>query len=113
VYPSNANALNSGWGMTFNYGNLADGHHTVGVRLGDSRGASLIENHNITAMRIGGFAFVDQFDLSTATARVDGEQIILAGVKVRDKATQQTRTITVRLRWSLASQALAIVSSVG
>jgi hypothetical protein len=113
AFPSNANALNSGWGITFNYGNLSDGHHTVGVRLGDSTGTALTETHNVNVVRIGGFAFVDQFDISTATARIEGEEIILAGVRVRDKATQQTRTITVRLRWSLASQALAIVASVG
>lgn len=113
AFPSNANALNSGWGLTFNYGNLADGPHTVGVRFGDSTGTSLAETHNVNVVRIGGFAFVDQFDVSTATARIEGEEIVLTGVRVRDKATQQTRTITVRLRWSLAPQALAIVASAG
>jgi hypothetical protein len=75
----------------------------VGVRLGDSTGTSLTETHNVNVVRIGGFAFVDQFDVSTATARIDGEEIVLTGVRVRDSATQQTWTITVRLRWSLAS----------
>ena len=113
AYPKSANALTSGWGLTFNYGNLAEGAHIVGVRLGDSAGTSVTETHNVNVVRIGGFAFVDQFDLSAATARIEGEDIVLTGVRVRDKATQQTRTVTVRLSWSLASQALAIVSSVG
>lgn len=113
AFPASATAHNSGWGLTFNYGNLSDGPHTVGVRVGDSTGASLTETRNVNVVRIGGFAFVDQFDVSKATARIEGEEIVLTGVQVRDKATQQTRTITVHLRWSPASQTLAIVSSVG
>jgi hypothetical protein len=76
-------------------------------------GTSLTETHTVHVVRIGGFAFVDQFDLTAATARIEGEEIVLTGVRVRDKATQQTRAITVRLRWSLASQALTIVESAG
>jgi len=113
AFPTTANALNSGWGVTFNYGNLSEGLHTLGVRLGDSTGTSLTETHQVNVVRIGGFAFVDQFDVSTATAHIEGEEIVLTGVLGRDQATQQIRTLTVRLRWSLASQALAIVSSVG
>jgi len=68
----------------------------------------------------GGFEFLDQFDLSAATARIvkvhpwslpDREEIRLEGVKVRDKASRQEKVITVQLRWFVSSQALGIVSS--
>jgi hypothetical protein len=113
AYPGNSNALDSGWGITFNYGNLPAGFHSIGVRLGESTGAALAQNHEVAVVKIGGFAFADQFDLSAAAAWVEGEEIVIAGVQIRDKASQQIRMITVRLRWFVNSQALGIVSSIG
>lgn len=112
-YPGSANALNSGWGFTINYGNLSAGFHSIGVRLGNSMGASLTVNHEVIVVQVGGFEFLDQFDLSAATAQIQGEEIVLSGVQVRDKATQQTRVVTVRLRWFERSQSLGVVASVG
>jgi len=45
------------------------------------------------------------------TARIDGEEIVLSGMEVRDKASQQLKVIEVRLRWFQHSQALGIVAS--
>ena len=120
AFPDNPNALSSGWGITVNYGNLPAGSHTTGVRLGDSTGASLTVNHGVTVVTVGGFAFLDQFDLSRATAHIvlvhprvppEHEEIRLEGVVVRDKATQQTKVVNVHLRWFQSAQALGIVSS--
>lgn len=111
AFSGQPNALNSGWGATFNYGNLTSGPHTVGVHIEDSTGAAVSLAHNVTVMRLGGYAFVDQFDLSNATARLEGEEIILNGVVVRDKASQQTKTIAVRLRWAQSSQGLEVVAA--
>jgi hypothetical protein len=113
VYPDNSNALNSGWGITVNYGDLTAGFHTIGVLFRDTTGNSLTVNHGITALKIGGFDFLDQFELSEATAWIEGEEIVIAGVAVRDKTTLQTRVVTVRLRWSQGAQALKIVASTG
>ena len=66
----------------------------------------------VQTVRIGGFAFVEyQCDLSSATARIEGEEIILSGVLVRDKATQHTKTITVRVHWVQDLQSLGIIAS--
>jgi len=54
---------------------------------------------------------VDQFHLSGATAHLEGEEIVLSGVVIRDKVSQQTKTIEVRLRWFQPAQALEIVAS--
>ena len=62
--------------------------------------------------RLGGYEFVNRFDLSAATeVELVGEEIILSGVEVRDSATQETQTIEVRLRWSPATQGLVIVDT--
>jgi hypothetical protein len=111
AFPEQPNALSSGWGATFNYGNLTAGPHTIGVQIEDSTGAAVVLAHNVTVVRLGGYAFVDQFDLSEATARVEKEDIVLSGVVVRDKASQQTKTIEVRLRWFESIQRLGIVAA--
>jgi photosystem II stability/assembly factor-like uncharacterized protein len=105
------NVVESGWGMVLNYGDFPSGNHTLSVQLEASNGASQTLTRSINTIRIGGFSFIDQFDLDGATPRLDGEEIELAGVRVRDKATQQTKTITVRLRWVQDLQSLGLVAS--
>jgi hypothetical protein len=105
-------ALSSGWGTVLNYGLLSAGHHTV--RLTDSRYDGIIiflDTHEVTIVRPGGFEYLDQFDLSSATARIAGDNIILSGVVVRDKASQQTKTTDVWLHWFENTQGLGIVAA--
>ena len=64
-------------------------------------------------VRLGGYAFVDEFDLRAATVRLEDEVVVLSGVVVRDKATQATQVVEVRLRWTAATQGLRIVGSEG
>lgn len=102
AFPGQPNALNSSWSATFNYGNLPSGPHTIAVQIKDSIGAAVALAHPVTVVRLGGFAFVDRFDLSGATARIDGQEIELRNVRIRDKATQQEKTIMVRCAGSRA-----------
>ncbi len=115
AYPGVAGALASGWGLVFNYGDLEPGPHTLGVRLTTQTagGAPLEETltHTVTVVRLGGYAFVDEFDLRAATVRLEDEVVVLSGVVVRDKATQATQGVEVRLRWTAATQGLRIVGS--
>jgi len=62
---------------------------------------------------VGGFAFLDQFNLAGATAQIQGEDIVLSGVQVRDKASQQSKSVAVQLRWLQSAQALGIVAAAG
>jgi hypothetical protein len=120
AFPDNLNALNSGWGAVFNYGLLTPGPHTLGMRTG-GYGSAYFHNHTVTVVKPGGFEFLDQVDLSGATAQVariplwgianSNKEIRIEGVRVRDKATRQEEIITVHLRWFQHSQALGIVSS--
>jgi Tol biopolymer transport system component len=121
TYPDNPNALTSGWGLALNYGILPAGPHTIGIQIEDSTGAALNLDHNITVVKVGDFEFLDQFDLSAASARIvqrhpwalaqEIEEILVEGVRVRDKASQQTKVVDLSLRWTQSSQALEIVAS--
>ncbi len=110
-FPAMSQALHSGWGMTFNYGLLPSGPYTFEVQLEASSGAVRSLTHPVTVVRVGEFAFLDQFDLSGATVRREGEEIVLAGVRIREKASQQSKRVTVRLRWFEGRQGLGIVAA--
>jgi hypothetical protein len=105
------NTLNSGWGLLFNYGALSAGVHTASVQIQDTSGAVQTLNRTFRTVQIGGFEFVDQFDLSGATAQIEGQEIVLSNVQVRDKTSQQTKVIDVRLCWLQNSQSLEIIAS--
>jgi hypothetical protein len=109
--PTYTNSDDSGWGMTFNYGNLSAGLHTLSVGMGDSMGGHMQLAHTITVVRPGGFSYLDQFDLSGATATLSGQDIVLSGIQIRDKATQQQKTIGAQFRWSEDSQSLVMVQA--
>ena len=70
-------------------------------------------NHGVTVVKVGGFTYLDQFDVSGATAQIQGEAIVMSGVLVRDAVSKQTRVVTVRLRWFQSTQALGIVAAAG
>ena len=111
-YPEQANAEQSGWGLVYNYGNLPEGEHTVTLHLTTEAGLETAPaTRTVTVSRLGGYTFIDRFDLSEATAEIVGEAVILSGVEVRDKASQAWQTIDVHLQWSLASQGLVIVDT--
>lgn len=112
-FAEHRNALLSGWAFQYNYGILTAGRHTISVQLHPTSDSvpSQTFQRTVQVVRIGGFMFIDQFDLTAATARIDGEEIVLSNVQVRDKTSQQTKVIEVRLRWFQHSQALGIVAS--
>lgn len=121
AYPEIPAALNSGWGLTLNYGNLTDGPHVLGVEIEDSAGTLVAQSRPVTVVKIGGFEFLDLFDLSSASARIvrrhpwgiaeEAEELIVEGVRVRDKASQFTKVVTIRLQWSQSSQGFEVVAS--
>jgi hypothetical protein len=104
-------ALESGWGLLFNYGDVNPGAHSLGVEILGRDGSMQLLHRTVRVVQIGGFPFVDQFSLSNAAAQIEGNDIVLSGVRVRDKASQQTKTTTIRLHWFEHSQSLGIVAS--
>jgi hypothetical protein len=114
-FPGSPQALNSGFGITVNYNLLPLGPHSVRIQITDSSGAQKELSSTITVARAGNSQFLDQVDLNGATAQRDGQEIVLTGVRVRDKASQQISQITARLRWFANTQGLGLVgvSTVG
>lgn len=111
LFPGYPLAGNSGWGAAVNYGALTAGLHTISIQVTDSREMTQTFERGIETLRIGDAVFVDDLGLTDATARIEGEEIVISGVHVRDQATQETHVVTLRLRWFDNSQSLGIVGS--
>lgn len=111
LFPNYPLAINSGWGVAVNYGVLTPGPHTISVQITDSRELLHTFERGLEIVRIGDVAFVDDVSLADTTAYIEDEEVVLSGVYVRDQATQETRVVTLRLRWFDNSQSLGIVAS--
>ena len=105
------NTRNSGFGITFNYGNLTAGTHTIEMAIQDSSGARFDRSHTVTVVKAGDFSYIDQADLNGASAERQGQDVVMTGLRVRDKASQQEKRINARLRWFQNTQALGLVES--
>src|SRR5262245_25838536 len=106
------NTENSGWGTIMNWGLLPAGSHTVQVRLTSLTGETLVtEPRTVTVVNPGDFSFLDQFSLAQATARIVGDELIVEGIIVRDKASQQQKQVNIHFRWFANSQSLGIVEA--
>ncbi len=110
VFPQNRNAADSGWGLTVNYANLPAGSHTIHVDIESSAGTTVSTARQVTVVKVPGVDYIDLVDFSRAKARINGEDVVISGVRVRDAANQQTQTVQLRLRWLVNSQSLGIVA---
>lgn len=113
VFPQYPSALQSGWGLIFNYGLLPSGPHRLSVHVRDSRGVMHVLERQVEVVRPGEFEFLERFDLSGAVVYREGEEIIIRGVWVRDQISRQEKVIDVRLRWLPHSQTLGMISATG
>jgi hypothetical protein len=111
LFPNYPAAGSSGWGAVVNYGALPTGPHTLSIQVTDSRAVTHTFERGIETIRIGDAVFVDDLNLANATARIEDEDLVIAGVHVRDKATQETRVVTLRLRWFENSQSIGVVAA--
>lgn len=97
-------SLQSGFGALFNFNQLTSDDHTIEVRAQDGTGATKSETHTITVVKPGDFEFIDQFDLSGAEAGIVGFSLQVDNVKVRDKVTQEVRTVSALYSWQESCQ---------
>ncbi len=105
------NTLNSGWGLTKNWGNEASGPHTVRVEITSTSGQVFRESRTVTVVKPGDFGFLDQFTLSGATAGIVGQQLQLASVQIRDSASHATATVDMAYIWQPPSQQFELQTS--
>ena len=107
-----ATTSQSGWGIIQNWGNLTAGEHTVQVIVRSSDGGRWAsERHTVTVRKPGDIAYADRFSLAEAEARIEGRQVVLAGVVIRDQATQAEQELVARYEWRTGAQGFRLVSS--
>jgi YVTN family beta-propeller protein len=113
AFPEQPQALQSGFGALTNFNLLTSGSHTVGVEVQDSTNASRIVNNPVTVVKLGSSEFIDRFDLSEADAFINGINLEIDNLKIRDKATQQEQTIDVQYTWQESCQCFVAQASCG
>jgi YVTN family beta-propeller protein len=107
-------ALRSGFGGPFNFNRLTSDSHSIAIEAQDGTGASQSATHKVTVVKLGDFEFLDQFDLSDAEAFINaGTILVLDKVKIRDKATQQTREVSASYVWEESCQCFIAQGSCG
>ena len=112
IHPTFPQALDSGWGLAWNWGVLSAGSHTVQVWYETTGGTRLASTlRTVEVLKPGGFEFLDQFDLSAATAGLAEGAVMLEQVRVRDAASQAEAVITARFGWDPAAQGLALAAA--
>jgi hypothetical protein len=111
-FPSD-NTFRSGWTGLLNWGVLSPGPHTVRVAASSTTGAVFSSpTRVVTVVKLGESEFLDQMDFSGASFAGEGEEIVAGRVVVRDRETQQNRTVDLRLRWLMNAQKFEIVGVV-
>ena len=106
------NTLNSGWGTAVNWGALASGTHVVQLRAESTSGQTLAtDRHTVTTVRFADFSFVDLLSLAHAAVWIDGNDLVVERVVVRDKNSQRQAQVTMRLRWLSNEQSFRVVAT--
>ncbi|HXG20063.1 MAG TPA: beta-propeller fold lactonase family protein [Methylomirabilota bacterium] len=113
AFPAYAQALQSGFGLLTNFNILANGSHTLSIEAQDSAGITQTATATVNSVKLANSAFLDLFDLSTATAALSGETLEINNVTVRDKATQQTTQITAEYVWEPRCQCFVAQAGCG
>lgn len=106
------NTANSGWGTGVNWGDLTSGSHKVQIRVKSAGGETLAsETRTVTVIRLATSSFIDVFSLVRASTQIDGQNLILQNVIVRDKETQQQSEVTATFRWFTNTQSFGMTQA--
>jgi hypothetical protein len=106
------NTANSGWGTGVNWGDLPAGSHTVQIKVKGASGETLAsETRTVTVIRPGTSSFVDAFSLAHASTQIEGQDLVLRNVLVRDKETQRQSDVTATFRWFTNTQTFGMTQA--
>jgi YVTN family beta-propeller protein len=98
-------ALRSGFATVVNFNELSSAEHKIGVEIRDSNGVSKIIEREPTVVRLGDVPFLDEFDLSQASAQIQGGfALLLNKVLIRARGTTSTREIAAQFQWEQSCQ---------
>ncbi|MGE0825452.1 MAG: beta-propeller fold lactonase family protein [Candidatus Binatia bacterium] len=113
AFPDIEEALRSGFGALFNFNLLESGEHLFAVEVQDSTGVTQNVEKRVTTAKLGDSEFLDEFDLSDATASILGDFLTLEKVRIRDKATQQSSEVTADYVWVESCQCFVLQQGCG
>lgn len=103
--------LNSGFGQIFNFNRLADGDHTLEIKVQDGT-TEKTESHKISVVRPGGFEFLSRLDLFNASASIkDNKEIVIENAQAFEKDTDKEQEVTIKLAWQENTQSLNVIDS--
>ena len=110
AYPQIPNALNSGFGQTFNYGLLGAGEHTLTARAITNSGEIIEDTNDFTAVALPEPYYRDDErpDFSQATASIDQETGI---VSILDVSLNSGETMNLEIRWATPVQDFTITGA--
>jgi hypothetical protein len=110
-----ANTFNSGFGLTFNWGNLSAGTYMIRVEVHTSNGGFFSSgNRQITVVNLGNFTFLDLFnaDVDESFTEVESDgSICVENIQIRDKASGETKFVMAKFAWQEACQCLTLIST--
>ena len=101
--------LHTAFGMLFNYGLLDAGVHSLGVAVTAPGEEPVFVEHAVRVVKPGRAEFVDQLDLSQAQAGIQGNELVLSGVRLRSELG--TSTVDLRVTYEPSSQSPVIVAA--
>ena len=113
--PGIISASSSGFGMEINWGNIPPGIYTLKITFTCVSGEKASIQRNIKTVRYGDAAFVDNFDLTNATANLDKStnppQLVITNVRIRNAETGEWKTIILRFQFSIGLQSFILTSA--
>lgn len=101
--------LHTAFGLLFNYGLLEAGVHTVGVEVRATGDEPVTVEHLVRVVKPGGAEFIDQLDLSQATAVLEGSELFVYGVQLHSELG--TSTVDLRLGYSQSAQSPVLLAA--
>lgn len=104
----------SGFNSSINYGTLfaTPGPHLVGVEVSASGEDTVVVDHAVVVLHPGNASFVTDFDLSTASCSIQGDQVVITGAMLTSTGgTPVTTNLTAA--YATNSQSLVFTAASG
>ena len=101
--------LQTAFGLLFNYSLLEAGVHSLGVEVTAPGEEPVFVEHPVRVVKPGGAEIIDQLDLSQAQAGIEGNELVLSGVRLRSDLG--TSIVDLRVAYEPSSQSPVIVAA--
>ena len=97
--------LATSFSLLFNYGRLSAGVHTIGIEVQATGEAAVVLDHAVAVVKPGDVEFVETMDMTTATVRIEDNELLIADALVEHIPTD------LRLKYATSLQSPLIVEA--